>query len=235
MSLLATLRHPPPPLQAIFHPTAAAHTAEGDKRSRVGGEVGWKDSSSAKRKRFYCDTVRLWGTVVSCWDYLHYLTDLHGWGCRTRTTETDTVANWAAGACTCIQAWPGRANRRLCDCSGCWFMTLTHSRTFLLIIIFVNLIISWSVSMAMSINYIQIILINQKKKKRKMQRMSYVFFIHLHPHIHHFPSLYPSLTLSPLLSVFSLKTFVSSNSLSLKATLAVYSRYDNGCKLAGRE
>lgn len=50
--------------------------------------------------------------------------------------------------------------------------------------------------------------------------MSYVFFIHFYPHIHHFSSLCLSLTLSPSLSVFSWKTFDSSNSLSLKATLA---------------
>lgn len=40
VSLPATLHHPPL-FQAIFYPTAAVHTAEGDKAGWCGGEAGW--------------------------------------------------------------------------------------------------------------------------------------------------------------------------------------------------
>lgn len=67
-----------------------------------------------------------------------------------------------AHAYSTVQARHGGAKSRLCDCSGCWFITLARSRPILLIIIFVKLIISVSVSVTVPMNYIQITLINQQ-------------------------------------------------------------------------
>ena len=98
---------------------------------------------------------------------LHYLTGLHGRRCRTGTPQrAPGVQKWAAGGCTCTQYSTstayGGANGRLCDCSGCWFITLARSRPILLIIIFVKLIISVSVSVTVPMNYTRITLINQQ-------------------------------------------------------------------------
>lgn len=169
MSPLATLRQPS--LPGHFSSDCCSTHCRGRQAWwgggwRVGVLVSWIAGGERRQKKkgfavMLVEQLSLGGIT------LHYLTGLHGRRCRTGTPQrAPGVQKWAAGGCTCTQYSTstayGGANGRLCDCSGCWFITLARSRPILLIIIFVKLIISVSVSVTVPMNYTRITLINQQ-------------------------------------------------------------------------
>lgn len=162
MSLLAVEHQPT--LPGHFSSSCCSTHCRG---KRGGGWIGYGKKlhdrdwivATRKNKRFRCDTL-----LLRCCRRV-YLRTLHGWRRSNGTPQRQRAFTTELEVHTqVIQAWSARANSRLRNCSGCWFITFTRSRPILLIIIFVKLIISVSVSTTVSMNYIQITLINQQNE-----------------------------------------------------------------------